>query len=262
VTKLGAAAIGYAERNLLVFPLRERDKIPATTHGCKDATKDLDQIRKWWKANREANIAIATGARSDLWVLDVDPDKGGRDTLLKIEQKFSATLPATVKVVTGSGGEHRYFKWPHFKDAPDIRNSAGVIGPGLDVRGSGGYVAAPPSVHPNGRAYGWALDCGTEIVEAPVWFLQHVTGPKAGNSNITPINLHKVIRDGVVEGSRNDRAARLCGHLLRLGADPTIVLDLMLGWNQGRNRPPLADGEITAIVSSIAKRESSRRTKK
>ncbi|MGB8396385.1 MAG: bifunctional DNA primase/polymerase, partial [Pseudolabrys sp.] len=145
-------AMALVHKGIAVFPCRPQDKRPATTNGLKDASKDLDVIRKWWHAQPQANIAIATGAVSNVFVIDVD----GLDAeveLRRLEAKHG-NLPATVEVITARG-RHVYFQMP---ETP-VRNSAGKIAPGIDVRGDGGYVLAPPSIHPSGKRYEWSVDC-------------------------------------------------------------------------------------------------------
>jgi hypothetical protein len=102
------------------------------------ATTDESIIRGWW-SERDYNIAIATGEGSGVWVLDIDGDEG-EQTLRKLEAEHGA-LPSSIEVITARG-RHIYFQWP----AHPIRNSAGKIAPGIDVRGEGGYVLVPPSI--------------------------------------------------------------------------------------------------------------------
>ena len=100
-------------------------------------------------------LAIRTGAPSGLVVVDVDPAHGGRDTLAELVAH--GLTPPTRYVHTGSGGLHLYYRHPgpHLK----VLNSAGRLGPGIDIRADGGYVVAPPSIHPRTRkAYQWATD--------------------------------------------------------------------------------------------------------
>lgn len=144
---LPRAAKWYARRSYRVFALRARDKAPATAHGLHDATTDERKIATMW-ADPQHNVAIATGAESGLVVLDVDGDEG-EASLAQFEAQHGL-LPLTAAARTGRG-RHLYFAHP---GAP-VRNSAGRLGPGLDVRADGGYVVAPPSVHPSGRVYAW-----------------------------------------------------------------------------------------------------------
>jgi hypothetical protein len=118
--------------------------------GFKKATTDLDAIRFWWTRWPKSNIGMPTGAWSGVVVLDVDPDKGGFETFQALIRRYGV-LPSTRVVHTGGGGLHFYFVHPGIY----TRNSAGKLGPGLDIRGDGGYVLLPPSVHAENRTYSW-----------------------------------------------------------------------------------------------------------
>ena len=143
------AALAYAKRGWRVFPCRPKTKEPATTHGFKDATTDKATIIRWWRRMPAANVAIATGAVSGLVVLDVDPRNGGLRSLAELE-RVHGSLPETPRVSTGGDGEHYYFAAP-----TDASLKSGVLAEGLDVKADGGYVIAPPSLHPSGRRYRW-----------------------------------------------------------------------------------------------------------
>ena len=103
-------ALKYADIGLAVFPLKPKDKRPATENGCKAATTDSRQIETWWSRWPNANIGIATGSVSGGLVvidLDVDKDKGinGYESLA-IWQKENGELPETWTSITGRGGYH------------------------------------------------------------------------------------------------------------------------------------------------------------
>jgi hypothetical protein len=254
------AALALAKRNLAVFPLKPRDKIPLTAHGFKDASCSPERIEEWWAKWPNANIGIATGTASGVWVLDIDGEDGEL-SLRKIEKSHGAVLPPTVEAITGGGGRHLYFRLPDFEGAPDVRNSAKFLGDGLDVRGEGGYVVAPPSVHKSGRKYVWSVDTSFEFIVSPVWFVRLVASSSVGNLDVRRSDHHwvNVARNGAVEGTRNHTTASLAGFLLRSGVRPDITLELVLGWNESRNHPPLADAEVEQTVISIAERELVRR---
>ena len=135
------AALAYAGRSVPVFPCRPSAKRPLTRNGHWDATTDPRAIGRWWKQWPSANIGVPTGKKSGLVVLDVDPDAGGSESLAKLERADSP-LPETARARTGRGGIHVFFRYPR---GTEIRNSAGLLGPGLDVRGEGGYIVVPPS---------------------------------------------------------------------------------------------------------------------
>jgi len=136
-------ALNIADKGIPVFPCEAGGKDPLTKHGFKDATTSKSKITAWWNRWQEANIGVPTGARSGFWVLDVDADKGGFESLAALLATHGE-LPHTATVRTGGGGRHYYFKYP--QDGTVIPNSAGKLGRGLDVRGEGGYVLVPPSV--------------------------------------------------------------------------------------------------------------------
>jgi hypothetical protein len=135
------AALAYARRGVPVFPCEPGGKRPLTYNGFWEATTDLRVIERWWKRWPSANVGIPTGKKSGLLVLDVDLDNGGPESLARLE-RADGPAPKTARVRTGGGGAHVFFRHP--TDA-EIRNSAGLLGPGLDVRGEGGYVVVPPS---------------------------------------------------------------------------------------------------------------------
>jgi len=130
-----------------------------------------------WEKWPNDGFGIATGVRSGLWVLDIDPKNGGFETLAALEQK-NAPLPKTISVKTGSGGLHFYFQFP----GPDYRNTAGALGDGLDTRGDGGYVVAAGSLHKSGKRYNWQNGpADAELAAAPDWLLKLVKQPPRKN---------------------------------------------------------------------------------
>lgn len=143
---------------------RQGGKHPLHGKWQEKATTNPDTITGWWRYRPNANIGIATGEASGIFVLDVDPDNGGIETLEKLEAEH-ATLPVTWTVETGSGGLHYYFQWPGF----DLRNSAGKLGSGLDTRGNGGQVVAPPSISGKGP---YRSSRSPVLAEAPAWLLE------------------------------------------------------------------------------------------
>ena len=125
-------------------------KHPRTRRGLRDASTDPDVVWQWWRRWPAANIGVRTGAVSELVVIDIDPGHGGLDSIRALHREHQ--LPEGLRVRTGSGGWHLYFAHP----GGVVRNSASTtLGPGVDVRGDGGYVIAPPSRHPSGGLYWW-----------------------------------------------------------------------------------------------------------
>lgn len=135
-----------------IFPLMRNGKKPATANGVKDATRDRDQVNRWWTANPFFNIGIATGEVNGFIILDIDnhkDDENGAETLADL-QRSMGKLPDTVEAVTWSGGRHLFFKYP---TGEDIRNATGIA-PGIDIRANGGYIVGAGSVI-NGKSYEW-----------------------------------------------------------------------------------------------------------
>lgn len=162
------AALAYAERGLCVFALKPREKVPATASGCKDGSADEADVRAMW-GDTSRNIGIATGVDSGVFVLDVDGPEG--DVTFRTWQALYGALPPTPTVQTARG-LHVYFRHPGEQAA--IRNSAGKAGDGIDVRTDGGYVVAPPSIHPSGDVYHWAdglSPAEVPFANAPDWLI-------------------------------------------------------------------------------------------
>ena len=168
---LPSASVRYALRQVAVFPLSPGSKCPMKgSHGLRDATNDPDATRARWQRTPRANIGAATGSRSKFWVLDVDlPD--GPENLAALEAEHGP-LPVTVEASTPRGGRHLY--WRHVEG---IRNSAGRIGTGLDVRGEGGSIVLPPSVLSSGGHYRWLKNGAGTFVDAPAWLIKLVLPP-------------------------------------------------------------------------------------
>lgn len=252
------AALALARKGMRVFPCIEREKEPWIKDNLRRATTDENVIRGWWR-RYELNIGIATGPGSGVWVLDIDGDEG-EATLRKLEAAHGA-LPPTVEVITGNG-RHVYFRWPTGIDILNSQERDEI--PGIHVRGAGGYVVAPPSIHPSGRAYGWSVDSSKEFADAPDWLIDLVTTKgrrdNNGNPEATSSEAWRTFLAETHDGSRRGSAvARCAGLLLRKYLDPLIVLDVVRMFNALRCDPPLADEEIVRIVVDIGSREADRR---
>jgi Bifunctional DNA primase/polymerase, N-terminal/Primase C terminal 1 (PriCT-1) len=246
-------ALTLAARGLCVFPCRPREKLPATPRGCLDASKDPSMIRHWWGLNPHYNLAIATGTASGIFVVDIDGADGERE-LRRLEVEYG-TLPSTVESITPRG-RHLYFRMP---DTP-VRNSAGKVAPGIDIRGTGGYTLCPPSIGPSGKRYCWSVDSAAAFADPPSWLTERIAERTHGNGEATPpAEWRELVTNGVDEGARDCTVAKLCGHLLRHRVDPIVALEILQCWNAVRCRPPLPEAAIERIVGSIAGKEFKRR---
>jgi len=171
------AALSLARAGFAVFPANRHDKTPCITGWQEAASRDEDAVRDLWRRLPDANPAIRTGERADLFIVDADVKDHGLDkwrALLRAHGEVS-----TFVVRTGGGGEHWYFRWPDFP-VPTRRSQP--WGPGIDTRGAGGYAIGPGAIHGDtGAVYdagdetdddGLVLpDVRDRIAEAPDWLL-------------------------------------------------------------------------------------------
>ena len=158
----------YASRGWPVLPLhdveggrcscgeancRSPGKHPRSQHGVKDASNDVQQINDWWGRWPGANVGIATGAVSNLVVVDIDPRNGGNESYAQLKLDLPGVFTELVKVRSGSGGTHLYFQHPggHVPCRANVR-------PGIDVKADGGYIVAPPSSAHQWRALSFHIE--------------------------------------------------------------------------------------------------------
>jgi hypothetical protein len=152
-TVLGRMAHWYAETlRWPVFPLQPRSKAPYPgSRGVDDATTDLAMITAWWQHAPDSNIGLACGHTID--VIDLDGPAG---MAAMLQMKATGQLPPTVGIaVTGAGWHLYYPAQPGRRNTVNhVHRGDGEIG-GVDTRALGGYVVAPPSIHPKGMRYQW-----------------------------------------------------------------------------------------------------------
>ncbi len=263
------AALEYAGRGLPVFPC-QANKRPLIENGFHRATVESSQIEAWWRRRPQALIGVPTGRASGLVVLDIDvkdPRAYGFDTLADLGLSI---LPSTPMVHTASGGLHVYFA----AIATEIRNSVGKhgLGPGLDVRGEGGYVIAPsPS---SGYAWDPYYNLKTvALLPAPAW-LAHRPG-RDRSSTATRLNPQAILDRacenirGAVNGSRHDvlnREAFRVGSLVAAGAlrerDAWHALEAATAamvWTSAGDRRKAARDLVDAFRDSLSKPRRARR---
>ena len=279
------AALAYAARGWHVIPLHTTHdrrctcrrgakcnspaKHPRTRHGLKDASTDAAVIRRWWKQWPTANIGILTGEVSGLVVLDIDPRHGGDAGLDQLEAVLGP-LPETVEQITGGGGRHLLFRHPGQRVK---NNQDGKLAPGLDVRGDGGYIVAPPSLHASGKRYSWELSHNPEntpLALLPEKLLHLLTenrrqqkatpdaeALRAGGLGESEIReeLSRRERDEgpIPEGQRNSTLASLAGSMRRRRMSGDAIRAALLEENRRRCVPPLDDSEVARIARSVSK---------
>jgi hypothetical protein len=251
-----AAALDYASGGLPVFPIwgpfkkdvcqckagkacKSIAKHPLARlvpNGHLDATTDAAQVHAWWAAWPRANVGIAVPP--GLAVLDVD----GFDGIVALGER-GWKIPETVTAATPRGWHH----W--FEAEVEIRPGSDFM-PHVDMRGPGGYVVAPPSLHRTGIQYEWERPfTDFELVAAPPWLYDLVKEarqnrhrpPEASNDS------------AIIEGQRNDMLARIAGAMRRWGCPEAAILSALQITNAERCRPPLDDEEVAVIASSVAR---------
>lgn len=166
-SETGRIALQYLSQGWSVIPALARAKRPAVPwKRYQNRLVSEKTLREWFRRSPDYNVSIVTGALSGLIVLDVDPRHGGRESLRRLEREHGA-LPKTMESITGGGGRHLYFAHP----GRPIHNRANIA-PGIDLRGDGGCIVAPPSVHPSGKRYRWKRGHApgqTELAPLPEW---------------------------------------------------------------------------------------------
>src|SRR6266566_623697 len=208
------------------------------------ATSDQAQIDAWWRRWPAANIGMATGHR--LLVVDIDGDEA---------EKFAEEmgLPPTACVATARGRHHYYYG-----DGP----SRIGVRPGVDVRGDGGYVIAPPSIHATGVEYQWIVPLTRAFEVAPDWTTHQVAGPErtegVRNGQANPLVATEQLR----EGHRNEGLFRLGGFMRSVGMSHSEIEAALKVANEERCVQPLTVTEVSEIAASVAKYPPGRRIDK
>ena len=240
----------YASRGLAVHPInyikdgkcscgkegcKAPGKHPKTANGVKDATTDLAVIQKWWSEYPQANIGIATGAKSGIIVIDIDPRHSGNESFERLQKEFGK-LPEP-QVTTGGNGYHLYYRCPkHFEF---LKNTVDLGGfKGIDVRGENGYVLAPPSNHVSGGYYRWniIMELIPDYMESlPEWLINLAATPRTkiisdGQTMSSTRSAQGWVADtlkDLKEGNRNDSFARLTGKLMSGINDSDEIVTLL-----------------------------------
>ena len=228
-------ALRWSSLGRKVFPLNPGEKTPAV-RWTEAATTDEAQLHIWFnrgplfeEPGPEYGLGLPTG--DGLAVVDIDVAKGG---------EIPPGLPATLVAQTRSQGWHMYYRVDR-----QVPNSVSRIAPGVDVRGDGGYVVAPPT-----PGWKWA-NPGHEIAEIPY----HMLVPaRAGGPGLEDWRPFEPAEEGVPEGTRNDYMARFVGWLIHAGLkDTDELIEAALRENERIIQPPLPDEEVRGVVYSVGR---------
>lgn len=257
--QLLASALRYAARGWSVFPCtwlldskgqkcscrridcKSPGKHPLTDNGLKDATTEADQIRKWWDTWPQAHVAIRTG--EGLGIIDVDKKHDGDEQWSMLERTYGK-FPDGPVAYTVNGGLHLYA----LTDG-HLKSTASVLAAGVDTRGTGGYVIAPPS-----QGYRWEgnYDEQTPLPPMPAWVYRQANGV----ASLSKIQASPA-PDGYIAGSRNNALTQAAGTMRRKGFTGDEILPSLLAINDRRCRPPLDPAEVKQIAYSVERYEPS-----
>ena len=238
-----AAALDLAGHGVPVFPLKPRSKVPATENGFKDASVDGGILhRRFIAAGTEANIGVACGG----WGFVLDSDGPEAREWLDAKEAKHGPLPETWTVRTSRGG-HRYFRC----STPVANVPKDQLATAVEIKGVGGYVVAPPSIHPDGRPYKWLIGPNDlpQPALAPPWLIDLLIQHQAEKS----IKAAEPISEVIPNGERNSTLASLAGTMRRRGLSEAAIVAALLEENAIRCRPPLDDAEVRTIAASVAR---------
>ena len=208
-----SAALQYAERRWCLFP-QDRNKHPCISDWPNRATCEPKEVRQLFQQYPKANVAMTTGARSGILVLDIDVknNQPGLKSLEKLEEIFGPLR--TFTTLTPSGGKHLFFRHP---GNGSIRNKNSIKGyPGIELKADGGCVTLPPSFYISGAQYRSDEDQPDELIDLPPTLMALLTD---GNSSPTSTENNQKMS----VGERHNHLLSIAGKLRNAGLDPEII---------------------------------------
>lgn len=260
-TARAKAALKYIEQGFGVIPLREREKVPATSHGLKDATDNPEQVEVWWGFGRHAgfkkdfNVGLVLGGASN-GIIALDIDTHGADGLKTLEEfeLKNGKLPKTARAKTGSGGMHLLYRTSR-KLRPWANPKLGI-----DLRADDSYIVAPPSIHPNGTAYEW-IDAPWDVPVAQaddtVYALLDYCAPaNHGEGDGGEHTKFAMPTEKLKEGQgRNDFLFGYARSLLGKGRPQSEIKTTIIGANYEWCDPPIPMDELIKTLKSAMSKD-------
>ena len=251
MNELMEAALRYAAAGIAVFPLIPKDKKPLTANGFKDATTDPEKINEWWTVHPDANVGIATGDMSGGLVaidMDIDKEKGkdGYHSFMDWCKANFLVLPDSWLSITGRGGYHLIYR-----SLFPVPSKIGWL-EDVDIRANGGYIVAPPSVHPNGTLYQWEQDPAEyELVTTDDTDVEYIMNSVLSSNKSAGEPLK--VPEEIPEGHRDEFMFKLACKYQAMGMSDTEMEAALKVANQERCKPPLTDKEIRQKLKQAQK---------
>lgn len=241
-------ALRYLKKGWSIFPVSAPDREPMLKwKEFQTRQPSVAEVQAWWRRWPNAGIAIVTGRVSGLVVVDIDPRKGGN---------VEGLPPTDLTSWTGGGGMHYFYAYPENFEGSVPQQANGPAHPdeqrrGKDVRGDGGYVVAPPSIHPSGKVYRWVEE--GKPGKPPTWAL-HAYRADRTQTDESVKWISDLIENGAREGERNQSLTKLAGYFA--GLTRPMPLDVAQSFCRVwmRQLPPdrqLGDKEIEQTVKSV-----------
>jgi hypothetical protein len=269
------AALSYAAQGMYVFPTHDiasgscsckqscpsPGKHPRTQRGLNDSTIDPVTIASWWRTWPSANVAIDCG-RSGLVVADVDVKKGARgEATMRWFLERSPAFRETLMVSTPTGGFHFYFTGQR-------KSGQGTLGEGIDVRSTGGYVLAPPSIafarydednRPVAGAFGkYAFSRGARPLPFPGEIIpEKATAPEPDVFDFVAREHDGPERDEIPYGEHRQSLLWLGWHLravqgLSVETGLPIMRDFFKALGGYNPANPFSDRDLRVMLSNVA----------
>lgn len=237
--KMTKIALELTAKNWSIIPVETGTKKPAINwKEYQERIAKPEEVKEWFD-QKDHSLGLVTGDLSNVVVVDCDTKETARD-FYKILRGLG--VENTLRVITGRG-VHFYFQYRE-----GIRNDAGkVFGTGIDIRGQGGYVLIPPSIHPNGATYTW---CPGPILALPDELYHKVS------KNLTAtqiIDKNKNFEGSVISGERNNALTSMAGAMRKVGFDIRSIYPALLEYNRSHCSPPLLEEEIKTITNSVCR---------
>jgi archaellum biogenesis ATPase FlaH len=244
--KLLKMALAYHDKGFSVLALTPKNKMPIMSEWQKYCAirSTREEIEAWWTTTPNANIGIACGPANSRFLFVVDQDvlkDENKKPILNEDGSFKqkgdiSGCPPTVTQTSGSGGKQLFYWAPK---GYEVKNYGGIRHL-VDIRGIGGQVVVPPSIHPNGNEYAWDIEDldPSNIIEFPKELLDKFLGDREKNR----LSISTVLAGlPVGEGLRHIGMAQVAGFYLqnaKTQSEIEMARIALYAWDKDMNKSP------------------------